>query len=59
MQPLKIKHAFQTLCVRLTHVSLSLRLALFGMLLAQGIESNPGPGPGSLVRLEVEILVVL
>ena len=26
---------------------LSLRLALFGMLLAQGIESNPGPGPGS------------
>lgn len=47
MQPLKTKYAFQTLCVRLTYVSLSLRLALFGMLLAQGIESNPGPGPGS------------
>lgn len=47
VQPLKIKHVFQTLCVRLTFISLSLRLALFGLLLAQGIESNPGPGPGS------------
>ena len=42
-QPIKCKVSLPTL--KLKHVLLSVRIALFFMLLSQGIEANPGPPP--------------
>ena len=46
-QPAKNKTHFQTLCISKNCISIGLRVMLFLMLVAQGIESNPGPGSDS------------
>ena len=44
-QPIKVKTHIKTL--KLKYVSLAIKIALFFMLAAQGIESNPGPTTGN------------
>ena len=47
-QPVRCKSAFNTLQLKSKYISLCIRTVLFLMLVVQGVESNPGPPPGSI-----------
>ena len=55
LQPVKSKTRLDTLKCNVKSLTLAIRLLLFFLLVAEGIEANPGPASRGRVQLEVGV----